>query len=230
MEKQIKSRNMIYSLIIAVLLTVLVAGYELMVSACNYKSGMNFLDFASYANSNLNIYCIVLIIANLIIFPFSLKLYKANNINLKDEIYDKSTLKKDVFLGVVLAVISSLLCLFSILIGKGRTNLSFAGWGKLSFGQIILMIISLVFVSGIFKEIVYRGLPKSFGGTVLGQNISFLIFNILFGLLDWFNIGHSFVVGLIWIFGYKKSKHLIVPMIAHGGMNLISIFFYIFTF
>ena len=52
---------------------------------------------------------------------------------------------------------------------------------------------------------------------------------MMFGLLDWFNMGHSFVVGLLWIWGYKKSNHLIVPMIAHGGINLIAVVFYIIT-
>ena len=63
----------------------------------------------------------------------------------------------------------------------------------------------------------------------MGETTALLLFNMMFGLLDWFNMGHSFVVGLLWIWGYKKGKHLIVPMIAHGGMNLISVVFYIIT-
>ena len=78
-------------------------------------------------------------------------------------------------------------------------------------------------------EIFFRGFAKNFCAGVLGETTAFLLFNMMFGLLDWFNMGHSFVVGLLWIWGYKKSKHLIVPMLAHGGMNLISVVFYIIT-
>lgn len=227
--KKIDTKSARCALVLTILLTLLVAGYEFLSSYQNYKSGMNFLDFASYANSNLNIYCWVLILANLILLPGAIYLFKKNKISLKNEIYEKKSLKKDVLLGIALAIISSLISLFSLIISKGRTELAFSGWGALSIGQIILMIISLGLVSGISKEIFFRGLSKNFCGKAWGENVSFLLFNVLFGLLDWFNIGHSFIVGLLWIWGYKRSKHLIVPMIAHGGMNLISIVFYILT-
>ncbi|MBR1385047.1 MAG: CPBP family intramembrane metalloprotease, partial [Ruminococcus sp.] len=70
---------------------------------------------------------------------------------------------------------------------------------------------------------------KHFCGDVFGETAALLMFNVLFGMLDWFNMGHSFIVGLLWIWGYKKSGKLIVPMIAHGGMNLISVAYYILT-
>jgi hypothetical protein len=63
---------------------------------------MNLLDFASYANSNLNVYCLVLILANVILLPSALFLYKKNKISLKKEIYEKESLKKDILLGIVL--------------------------------------------------------------------------------------------------------------------------------
>ena len=195
----------------------------------NYQIGMNLLDIASYANANLNGYCLVLILANLILLPSAILLYRKSGISLKDEIFDKSTLSKDIILGIVLAVISSLVSLCSLIVMKGRTDLAFGGWDRLTVAEIVLMIISLGFVSGICKEIFFRGFAKNFCGSVLGETTAFLLFNVMFGMLDWFNIGHSFVVGLIWIWGYKKSKHLIVPMIAHGGMNLISVLYYIIT-
>lgn len=161
-------------------LTFIVAGYEVSRACQNYKSGMNVLDMASYANADLSMYCIVLILANMI----------------------------------------------SFVLNKGRTELAFAGWGRLSVSQIILMSISLGLVSGICKEIYFRGFAKNFCGDILGETAAFLLFNVMFGLLDWFNMGLSFILGLLWIWGYKKSKHLIVPMIAHGGVNLIAVVFY----
>ena len=211
------------------LLTLLVAGYEVARACGNYKIGMNFLDVASFATADLNTYCIILILANVILLPSAILLYRQSGLSLKDEIYDKSTLGKDIILGIVLAVVSASISLLSLLIMRGRTDLAFAGWGRLSISEIVLMTISLGFVSGICKEIFFRGFAKNFAGPVLGETTALLLFNIMFGMLDWHNMGHSFIVGLLWIWGYRKSKHMIVPMIAHGGMNLISIIFYIVT-
>lgn len=223
------SQNAEKALKITTLLTLIVAGYEVFGSCQNYKTGMNLLDIASYANANLSVYCLVLILANLILLPSAVLLYKQSGISLKKEIFDKSGLGKDIVLGIILAVISSVISLFSLIVMKGRTDLAFDGWDGLTVGEIVLMTVSLGFVSGICKEIFFRGFAKNFCGSVFGENAAFLLFNLMFGMLDWFNMGHSFVVGMLWIWGYKKSKHLIVPMIAHGGMNLISVVFYIIT-
>lgn len=214
---------------ITTLLTLLVAGYEVARACSNYKEGMNFLDLASYATADLNTYCIILILANLILLPSAILLYKQSEISLKDEIFDKATLGKDIVLGIVLAGISASVSLLSLIVMKGRTDLAFSGWGSLSISEIILMTVSLGFVSGICKEIFFRGFAKNFCGSVFGEWTALILFNIMFGMLDWHNMGHSFIVGILWIWGYKMSNHLIVPMIAHGGMNLISVLFYVFS-
>lgn len=223
------SQNAGKALKITTLLTLIVAGYEVFRSCQNYQTGMNLLDIASYANADLNTYCLVLILANLILLPSAILLYKHSGMSLKKEIFEKSSLSKDITLGILLAVVSSVISLLSLIVTKGRTDLAFAGWDRLTVGEIVLMIISLGIVSGICKEIFFRGFAKNFCGSILGETTALLLFNVMFGMLDWFNMGHSFLVGLLWIWGYKRSKHLIVPMIAHGGMNLISIIFYIVT-
>lgn len=223
------SQNAGKALKITTLLTLIVAGYEVYRSCQNYQTGMNLLDIASYANADLNTYCLVLILANLILLPSAILLYKQGGISLKKEIFEKSSLSKDIALGILLAIASSAISLLSFIVMKGRTDLAFAGWDRLTAGEIVLMIISLGVISGICKEIFFRGFAKNFCGSVLGETTALLLFNVMFGLLDWFNMGHSFILGLLWIWGYKRSKHLIVPMIAHGGINLISIVFYIVT-
>lgn len=223
------SQNAGKALKITTLLTLIVAGYEVYRSCQNYQTGMNLLDIASYANADLNTYCLVLILANLILLPSAILLYKQGGISLKKEIFEKSSLSKDIALGFLLAIASSAISLLSFIVMKGRTDLAFAGWDRLTVSEIVLMIISLGIVSGICKEIFFRGFAKNFCGSVLGETTALLLFNVMFGLLDWFNMGHSFILGLLWIWGYKRSKHLIVPMIAHGGINLISIVFYIVT-
>lgn len=214
---------------ITTVLTLVVAGYEVFRSCGSYREGMNFLDIASYANADINTYCLVLMLASIVLLPSAKLLYKQSGISLKDEIFDRKTLGKDILLGIILAAVSSVIGLLSLLVGKGRTVLAFSGWGRLSVGEITLMVLSLGLVSGICKEIYFRGFAKNFCGGVFGETTALLLFNVMFGMLDWFNIGHSFLVGLVWIWGYKKSKHLIVPMIAHGGMNLISTAFYVIT-
>lgn len=223
------SQNAGKALKITTLLTLIVAGYEVFRSCQNYQTGMNLLDIASYANADLNTYCLVLILANLILLPSAILLYMQSGMSLKKEIFEKSSLSKDIALGILLAVVSSVISLLSLIVTKGRTDLAFAGWDRLTVSEIVLMIISLGIVSGICKEIFFRGFAKNFCGSILGETTALLLFNVMFGMLDWFNMGHSFLVGLLWIWGYKRSKHLIVPMIAHGGMNLISIIFYIVT-
>lgn len=223
------SQNAGKALKITTLLTLIVAGYEVYRSCQNYQTGMNLLDIASYANADLNTYCLVLILANLILLPSAILLYKQGGISLKKEIFEKSSLSKDIALGILLAIASSAISLLLFIVMKGRTDLAFAGWDRLTVSEIVLMIISLGIVSGICKEIFFRGFAKNFCGSVLGETTALLLFNVMFGLLDWFNMGHSFILGLLWIWGYKRSKHLIVPMIAHGGINLISIVFYIVT-
>lgn len=227
-----KENNNTYAksaLTITTALTFVVAGFEVFQSCANYKEGMNLLDFASYATGNINAYCLVLILANLIFLPGAIMLYKSKGISLKDDIYDKKTLGKDILIGIVLAIISSLISLVYLLINLGRTELAFAGWHNLSLGTIILEVIALVFVSGICKEIYFRGFARNFCSEALGETAALFLFNVMFGALDWFNIGQSFFVGLIWAYAYKRRKHLIVPMIAHGGMNLIAIVYYIIT-
>lgn len=225
----LQNQNAEKAIKITTLLTLTVAGYEVFRSCQNYKTGMNLLDIASFANADLNTYCLILIIINLSLLPSAVLLYKQNGISLKNEIFKKNDLIRDISLGVLLAVISSAISLFSLVVATGRTDLAFSGWEKLSIDQIVLMIISLVFVSGICKEIFFRGFAKNFCTDIFGKTEAFLLFNVMFGMLDWFNMGHSFIVGLLWIWGYKKSNHLIVPMIAHGGMNLISVIFYTVT-
>ena len=223
-----KFNNAKQAISITVTLTLIVAGYEVLRACQNYIPGMNLFDIASFANADLNTYCLVLILANIILLPKALLLFKENGISLKDEIYSEKTLGKDIALGIALAVVSLLVGLIFLFINKGRTELAFTGWENLSAGEMTLGVIALGAISGICKEIYFRGLAKLFCGNVFGETAALVLLNVLFGMLDWFNFGFSFVAGLIWIWGYKKSGKLIVPMIAHGTYNIIGLMYYCF--
>ncbi|MBQ5316760.1 MAG: CPBP family intramembrane metalloprotease [Oscillospiraceae bacterium] len=64
---------------------------------------------------------------------------------------------------------------------------------------------------------------------VMGETMAFLLFNVLFAMLDWHNYGYSFIIGLVWIWAYKKTGHLIAPMIAHGGSVIVYLFYYLIS-
>ncbi|MCH5325148.1 MAG: hypothetical protein J1E39_08030, partial [Eubacterium sp.] len=102
-----KNRQAEKAIKITTALTFIVAGYEIFRSCQNYSLGMNLLDIASFANADLNTYCLVLILTNIILLPRALLLYKDSNISLKNEIFSRDSLIKDTLLGVSLAVISS---------------------------------------------------------------------------------------------------------------------------
>ena len=215
------------SLLLTMSLTVIIAIFEVIQACKNYRDGMNIFDLCSFATANMTVYCLMLILINLIMFPMAVTFYKESGISLKDEIFSKGTLGRDVVYGIIGAVISSLLSLLSLFVQGNRTDMAFEGISKQTPSLVVLEIISLVLVSGFCKEIYFRGFAKNFSSDIFGETGALLLFNILFGLLDWFNMGHSFVAGLVWIITYKKTKHLIAPMIAHGGMNLIAIIYYI---
>lgn len=226
--KETNIKNAERALTITTTLTLFVAGFEVLMAYLNFKPGMNFLDIASYANANIRIYCLILILINLILLPGAVMLFRQNGISLKKEITEKKTLGKDILYGIAALSVTTLFSLVYTLILSGRTELAYTNH-DISAETTIIKIIALTFVSGICKEIYFRGLAKKFCGPVLGETQALLLFNIMFAMLDWYNMGFSFVAGLVWIFVYKKTGHLLPGMIAHGGANLIATIYVILT-
>ena len=155
------------ALTITTVLTLFIATFEMVNALRFYKPGMNLLDIASYVQANRWIFAFTFIFANLVLFPSALLLYKANGISLKKEIYERETLGGDILWGVILAIAASLLSLLSLPIYKGRTELAFVEDEKMGVGITILYVIALVFVSGICKEIYFRGFQENFVGRYL---------------------------------------------------------------
>ena len=211
-------------------LTFLVAFFELLFAFTQYQQGMTIGDVVSYVTNKHHIYLLLLIIANIGLFPRALLLYKENGISLKDEIYDKKTLGKDILYGVIAFVIAEVLgdvywLLVCLIPGIGTTELARQG-RELNTGVVIMDVIALVLVSGIFKEIYFRGLAKRFASPVFGEMTALLLFNVLFAVLDWHNLGVSFITGFVWLIAYRKTNHLITPMICH---SLSGLFYLIYS-
>lgn len=227
MNNVIAKENGKKALTIVTVLTLFVAGFELLIAFFNYKPGMNFLDLTSYVLSNKYVYFVLLIVANLALLPGAVMLYKENGISIKDEIFDKKSLGKDILVATVATLASEAVQLLFSLTYRFRTGMAFKIESMLPVDMIVLWIISLVFVSGIIKEIYYRGFAKRFLGPVIGEMPALLLFNVMFAVLDWHNYGLSFFLGLACIWAYKKTGRLLAPMLVHGMANLISLFYWI---
>ena len=78
------------ALTLTTLLTLFVAGFEIILAYTNYKPGMNFFNLASYVTSNRYIYYLILILANMIMLPGAVLLFMESGLSLKDEIFEKS--------------------------------------------------------------------------------------------------------------------------------------------
>ena len=222
----ITKQNAKRALTLTTVLTLFVAGFEVFIAYTNYRPGMNFFDLASYVTANRYIYYLILIIANMVMLPSAVLLFKENGISLKDEIFEKKTLGKDILTGVVALALTGIAAVLSTFIYGCQTDMAYKA-AKPTTGLTIMGVLALGLVSGIVKEIFFRGFAKKFCGSVMGEMTALILFNVMFAMLDWYNFGFSFIIGLIWIWAYKKSGHLIAPMIAHGGINIISLIYWI---
>ena len=221
--KETNIKNAKTAVTITTALTFFAAGFEVIMAFMGSKPGMNIFDIASFAMANPNVYCLILILVNIILLPSAILLYRQNGISLKKEIAEKKTLGRDILFGLAALAASLMVSLgYAFVFAAGRTELAFVDTDT-SVGTTVIKIIALVFVSGICKEIYFRGFAKRFAGTVLGKTNALLLFNLMFAMLDWYNFGFSLIVGIIWIWAYKKSRHMISSMIAHGGTNLAGI-------
>ena len=214
------------ALTITTVLTLFVAGFEIYMAYVNYKPGMNFIDLASYVTSNRYIYYLILIVGNMVMLPGAVLLFKENGLSIKEEIFGKRLTGKVILTAIIALALSGATALIQTFVYMGQTDLAFKA-ERPSIGITVMGVIALGLVSGIVKEILFRGLAKVFCGPVMGEMCSLILFNVMFAMLDWYNFGFSFILGLICIWAYKKTGRLIAPMIVHGGINIIALVYLI---
>ena len=222
----ITKQNAKRALTLTTILTLFVAGSEIFIAYANYKPGMNFFDLASYVTANRYIYYLLLIIANMVMLPGAVLLFKENGLSLKDEIFEKKSLGKDILIGIIALALTGIPAILFSFLYNFQTDMAYKA-AEPTTGLTIMGVLALGLVSGIVKEIFFRGFAKKFCGSVMGEMTALILFNVMFAMLDWYNFGLSFIIGLIWIWAYKKSGHLISPMIAHGGINIIALIYWI---
>lgn len=101
------------ALSLTTVLTLFVAGFEIFTAYANYKPGMNFFDLASYVTANRYIYYLLLIIANMVMLPGAVLLFKENGLSLKDEIFEKKSLGKDILIGIIALALTGIPAILS---------------------------------------------------------------------------------------------------------------------
>lgn len=217
------------ALIMAMFTASVMAIYEFAASALHFEMGMNVFDMSQYATNRSVPYNLALILCLTVSFPMVYFLYKEKGIPFKEVIYNRKTLPRDIAIGILGAIISTALNGVWHFLTSSQVKIP-ANLPKISFNgyNFILQIISLAFVSAFVKELIFRGFAMHMGAEVFVEFPAFILFNIIFAILDWMNFGSSFIGGIIWYLCYRKTKKLIPPIISHGLGNLIAILVSVF--
>ena len=223
MNTDVKKENVAkQALGLLMVLTALVVIYEMSTAIGRVVPGDNFFDFSFKAIQPVP-YSFVLMLVLIGAFPFVYLLFKTNHISLKEAIYQKQYILSDIGVGLIGGILSALITLVFNLIHTHFANQTVDAAPLLSVTDYTLYYFSLVVVCGILKELYFRGLAKHFLKDVMGEKAAFMMTNILFGVLDWQNLGDSFLSGLIWGKMYQRRNRLIVPMVAHASVNFIAL-------
>lgn len=216
-ENQNKTYKASRIIVIPFVVALIMAIFELAPAAVRYKEGMGIFAFIANTSSGIPYY-FALILVLTATFPIAYCVFHDNGIDFRSCVVERSKLMGDIFFGILAAILS-----YGLSFLVNHVLLQYPLYRPAFNGTWILSFVSLVLVSGFFKEIYFRGLANHFLKRDLGEWQSFLLTNILFAVLDWPNLGMSFLYGLIWIAFYRKRNRIIVPIIAHGLHNLISI-------
>lgn len=94
----------------------------------------------------------------------------------------------------------------------------------LSIGNPIINFISVVIVAPVFEEIFFRGLIytrlKSGMPTVIAAVFSAVVFGVMHGEIIW--MLYAFVVGLMLVWVFEKTKSLLACIVMHVANNGLS--------
>ncbi len=199
--------------------SLLIAIFQLLLACSVYVSGMGIYDLTGAISAK---YELVIILMYLLIiacfFPISIVFYKSHGVKLQNEFFADNKYFKDIALGVAAALVSFIVSfIIAHIIFKTPV------YRYTSYNVLWLNILAYVLVSGICKEVYYRGVPFRFLREELGEWPAFLVANVCFTILDWNNVGLSFVLGLVWYLFYRKRGSLIIPILGHGLYNLLCV-------
>ena len=215
----IDKNKLIGATAIFVIPSMIVALFGLILAYSVYVPGMGIYDLTG---AILGKYELVRILMYMLIiacfFPIAIVFYKSQGVKFQNEFFVDKKYFKDIALGIA-AAITSFIVSFIIAHIIFRTPV----YRYTSYNILWLNILAYVLVSGFCKEVYYRGIPFKFLRDELGEWPAFLLANVCFTILDWTNVGLSFVLGLVWYLFYRKRGSLIIPILGHGLYNLLCV-------
>lgn len=214
--KMTSSKLILFSVVLPSVLTALTIGIFAVMS---WQPGLGIFEFVAltwdkFYTPILVTYIIILFAC----FPLVVSAFKKEDLTLRDHITSPEKLKGDILFGVMAAICSYIFFYIDV-----HVLLKMPVHKIENISLVFLEIVSLVLVSGIFKEIYFRGIPYVLLRPKIGEWKAFFIGNICFALLDWPNLGLSFFLGFIWYLFYRKRGSLLIPIIGHGVFNLCGI-------
>jgi len=195
---------------------LIIAVMELIENILCYQNGMPVpAAITGYLRSYFILHQFVYICVLAGCFPLAWLMFIESGIPLRSAITSIRKFIPDLAFGLIAGTITFAISYFMYHIVMGIPLVKSSG------SIIILRVVSLTLFSGFFKEILFRGIPFIFLKNQIGEFPAFMCGNILFAVLDWPNMGISFIYGTIWYLFYRKRGSLLVPVTAHGFHNLM---------
>lgn len=213
------------ALLLISVVTLLIAGQTFLNATMKYNDGMNYFDFSLSAINSVP-YSLTLIFVLVAALPFSLILFKENGISITGMIIDKKHLKGDIIAGLLGGLFSIVSSLVLMPIQNHFAALPVPEAKPEDLSTFLLKFISLAVVAGFLKELYFRAMAVHLLGKVMKIETALILCNVLFGIVDWYNMGGSFIDGFVWIALYKKRNYrLIVTIIAHATINVVGVIY-----
>lgn len=201
-----------------------IAGFEAGMSGETLDTQALNVEMQMFLLKNQNIF---LLISNGITLLFLWIFFKCRKKKITQEIqickFDKRMIVPIIVMGCSLSLfISSVLC--QLPLPQNLTSSYAEASQGLINGSLIIRILTLVVMTPIVEEIVFRGLVfsrlKRGMKTPLAVLLSSLIFALMHGQLIW--ISYTFVVGILFAVIVEKTKSLNASILCHMALNSVS--------
>ena len=162
-------------------------------------------------------YYVFLPTALVLVFPLLLRGLRRRNIVLSQQWVSSRTLLGDLAVAVLAAVCGLVAAVVYVRVTHFAlphpTHLPAPLW----------RIVVLVILAPPIKEVAFRLYPLRLLEPRLGAFPAYFLGTLAFAIVDWHNLGASFMAGSIWYLFYRWRPRLIVPTAAHALANLIAI-------
>jgi len=155
--------------------------------------------------------------ALVLVSPLLLRGLRRRNIVLRQQWVSSNTLAGDLAVAVLAAVCG----LFAAVVYVHVTH--FALPHPMELPAPLWRIVVLVVLAPPIKEIAFRLYPLLLLEPRVGALPAYFLGTLAFAIVDWHNLGASFIAGSIWYLFYRWRRRLIVPIAAHALANLIAI-------